>query len=338
MGGTTDYQQLLTDEARRAHIHALFGHRFTMQGKLQLPQLAAYNRLGTAEGLSELGTQICRWLGLKPNGLHIQFADKYSPAGYSIDIKAKQILVDAGYRKHPYSCGAVLALALTAYAITKASKEEPDQDLTELATIELGIGLWIVNALAPKISRYRQVYHLIDSSWHGKETVSLSAFSNAQYIEAVVQYAHENRIAADEYLPHIPKRSQLLIPEFTRKQSSRYLPETRMAHQHKKAARIFWIKVGLASLVIASGLSLAIYAASINTAQSDPRIQEQLRTIETLRTQYTDCQSEASKQQSDYDPNDLFLTRQVDATKARCESLRNQYNYAIDQYHHYIDL
>lgn len=262
MGGPITNQPLQTEEARRAHLHAIFGHRFTMQGKLQLPQLTTYNQLDNDKGLQELGAAICRWIGLKPNGLTIKLADTYIPSEYHIDIKTKQILIDPGYTKHPYSCGAILAIAVTTYAITRSTKVDPDRELVELATIELGISLWIINALAPKTTHYLRIYHLIDSSWQEKETLFLQAFSTAQYVENVVQYAHENRIPADEYLPHITKKSQTLIPVFIRNQSSRFLPEPHMIHQHIKAARIFWAKIILAALVITSALCLAIYVAS----------------------------------------------------------------------------
>jgi hypothetical protein len=332
MGGTTNYQQLLTDDARRAYLKALFGHRFTMQGKLQLPALSHYNEIITDDGLSIVGIEICRWIGIKPNGLRIAFSPERLSTGYYIDVQTKRIFIDSAYRKHPYSCAALLALALTSYAITKAGHIEPGKDMIEFTTIELGLGLWIINALAPKIKRYQKLYHLINTSWHDREVISLHAFGSTQYVEAVVKYAHENRIAADEYLPHILRRSQQLIPAFPRTQSNRYLPESVITRSHKKAARLFWIKVSLAALVIACACSLAIYAASFTAKSTNPKAQEQLRTIESLRSQYSGCQQEASKQQSTYDPNDLFMTRQVDATKARCESLRNQYNYAIDQY------
>lgn len=332
MGGVTTNQQLLTDEARRAHLHALFGHRFTMQGKLQLPELADYNGLETSAGLKDLGIEICRWIGLKPSGLDIQFSETALSQGYKTDLKSKQIRVNGAYKRHPYSCAALLTLAIISYAIEKAQHSAPNRELVELASIELGTGLWILNALEPKTRYHHKLYHLLDSSWHEREIISLQSFSSTQYVEAVVQYAHENRVPADEYIPHIPKRNQKLLPAFTASQSNRHLPESRMTVQHKKNARIFLIKIIVASLVIASAISVAIYAASIRATGNNPRAEQQLQVIDRLRKQHTDCLADASRQQSTYDPNDLFLTRQIDATKARCESLRNQYNYAIDQY------
>lgn len=322
----------MTNDAMRAHLHKLFSHRLTMQGKLQLPQLTNYNHLETDEGLSQLGYEICRWIGLKPNGLVIKFSETYLSSRYKTNTESKQVFVDGAYKKHPYSCAAILSLSLIDYAIEKAQHSEPSIELVELASIELGTGLWILNALQPKVQHHHKMYHLIDSSWHDREIISLSSFSTAQYVEAVVQYAHSNRIPADEYLPHIPKRNQSLLPPFTAGQSNRYQPESHATKEHKKAARTFLLKVIIASLVIASALSFAIYAASIKYDKSSPKNQDQFRNMELLRGQYSICLSNASKQQSEYDPNDLFMTRQIDATKAQCESLRNQYNYAVDQY------
>lgn len=331
MGGT-DYQLQLTDEARREHLHALFGHRFTMQGKLQLPELTHYNQIGTSKGLQSLATEMCRWIGLKPNGLEVNYSPGRIPSGYSVDIKSKQVRIEDTYAKHPYSCAAILTFALLCYAITKAGHSEPDQNFIEFAAIELGLGLWIINALSPNLPVHHKIYHIIDTSWHQRETLPLQSYSPAQFANSVIKYAHENRIAADEYLPHILKRNQQLVPQFVRTQTTRHLPEASITRQHRKAARLFWIKIVVSSAVIASAFVLTFYLIASEEKTINPEARKQLQLIESLRSQHAKCQQQASELQSSYDPNDLFMTRQVDAIKARCESLRNQYNYAIDQY------
>ncbi len=329
MGGI-EYQQLLTDDEKRAYLHEVFGHRFTHQGKLQLPELDQYNSLYTNEGLQHVGTAMCRWIGLRVSGLTFQFSDEAHT--FEVDLKSKSIFIHSSFKKHPYSCGAILALAVITYALQKANHATSDVATVEFASVELGLGLWIVNALQPEIKRSHKIYHIVSTSWDQREFITLQNYSAQSYADSVIRFAHENRIPAEDYLPYVPRRCRHLLPELITSHSERYLPETNATLSHKKTVRVFWAKIVLFGLVIASSISLAIYITishqSIDTTARD----QQASTIESLRGKYNDCLKEASRQQSTYDPNDLFMTRQVDATKARCESLRNQYNYAIDQY------
>lgn len=329
MGGI-DYRQLLTDDEKRAFLHEAFGHRFTHQGKLQLPELNQYNQIHTNEGLQDTGIGICRWIGLRVSGMKIQFSD--SAATFATDTKSKTILISSGLRKHPYSCAAILSLAILSYALEKSYKTKPNTPIIEFASVELGLGIWLINALRPDIKHSHKVHHIISTTWDQREFISLQNYSAESYVNSVIKFARDNRIAAEDYVPHIAKRCRHLLPDFIAGHSERHLPEPTITISHKKVARLFWAKIIISSLVLACSISLAIYIAAANHSVDTTAKQQQANTIESLRGEYNECQLEASRQQSSYDPNDLFMTRQVDATKARCESLRNQYNYAIDQY------
>lgn len=329
MGGT-EYQQLLTDDEKRAYLHEIFGHRFTHQGKLQLPELDQYNSIHTNEGLQQVGIAMCRWIGLRVSGLTFQFSD--SVHRFDVDLKSKSILVHSSFKKHPYSCGAILALTVITYALQKTGHEATNDATTEFGSIELGLGLWVVNALYPDIKHTHKIYHILNAAWDQREFVTLQNYSAQSYANSVIKFAHDNRIPAEDYLPYIPKRCRHLLPELITSHSERYLPETNAALNHKKSVRLFWTKIALVALVLASSISLAVYIGATQQSTDTAARDQQISKIDSLRSKYNDCEQEASHQQSTYDPNDLFMTRQVDATKARCESLRNQYNYAIDQY------
>lgn len=332
MGGEVT-QLLLTEDERQAKLDALFGHRFTERGKLQLPTTKQYNALHTDQGLQDLTIELCRWLGLKPNGLTAQYSKGKLPEEFQNDITGKTITINRLYRTHPYTTAALLAQAVTAYSIERYDHHQPDMAFVEFATVELGLGIWIVNALKPKIGLSQRLYHLIDSSWFHAEGIQLTQYQPRQYTERVVNYAHENRIAPETYVPHIAKRCRHLLPTFISDKVPQYLPETGASLRHKKSARILWLKVVLIALIIANGTIVGLYAlaSSPNTNDNSAK-HEQLEAIEILKKAHQKCLKEASEQQSTYDPNDLFMTRQIDATKSRCESLRNEYNAAIDQY------
>jgi hypothetical protein len=330
MGGRN--QQLLTDDDRRAYLHELLGHRLKSTERLQLPTLESYNFISTDSGLKTVAYEMCRQIGFKPGGLKVQYASKPLLAGYVVDQDTKTILIDPQLSRHVYSCGAVLAMAVVTYAVEHFSHQKADRPFIEFVTIETGLGLWIINALRPRISLRQKLYHIIDTSWFHKEGILMEAYSQRQYVERVVSFAHENHIDVDSYLPHVLERVRYLFPSFTLNQSHRYLPEAPSALVHKKAANQLWVKVILIVLIAASGIVFGVYALVSRQAPVNPEIERLHRQVNKLKKSYEDCQQEVSKQQSTYDPNDLFMTRQIDDTKSRCESLRNKYNYTLDQY------
>jgi hypothetical protein len=331
MGGES-FQQLLTDDDRRAHLHTLLAHRFKAHEQIQLPTLEQYNNLHSDEGLKAAGYEMCRQLGFKPSGLKIHYGEDLLQSGFSVTHTSKTILISPLFKQHPYACGAELVLAVVSYVLEHLAHRLPDRDFTEFATIESGLGLWIVNALRPQLSLRQKIFHLLDSSWFHSEGIQLVAYSPKQYVERFVSYTHENHITADTYLPYVLPRVRYLFPEFILSQSARHLPEATVSLHHKRSANLLWLKIILISLITACGISLGVYISASQPDQVNPEIERRHQIAQDLKKSYDECQNEASKQQSTFDPNDLFLTRQVDDTKTRCESLRNQYNYAVDQY------
>ncbi len=331
MGGES-FQNLLTDEDRHAHLHKLLAHRFKAHEQIQLPSLEHYNILGADEGLQSVGREMCRQLGFKPNGLKIHYGNEPLGSGYQVDYPSKTLLIDPQLKKHPYSSGAELVLAVTAFVLEYFSREAPDRAFIEYATIETGMGLWVVNALRPQLTFKQKIYHLLDTSWFHSEGIQLVAYSPKQYVERFVSFTHGNHITIDAYLPHVLSRVRYLFPDFVLSHSARYLPEAAVTLQHKRSANLLWVKVTLVALIMTSGIVFGVYALNNEPTPVNPEIARQHKIAAELKKSYADCQDQASRQQSTYDPNDLFMTRQIDNTKTRCESLRNQYNYAVDQY------
>ncbi len=333
MGGkTSDKPVLLTDEARRAKLDALLGHRLSQRGNVFLPTTAQYNALTTPSGLTDFGVALCRWTGLKPSGLTFVYEDL--GADYSVNTADKTIRINQEYQTHPYSAGGIVTLAVMAYLIEYFDHAIPDRSFIEFSTIDCGLGLVILNGLRPTLSRHQRLYHILQSHWFHNDGLALTNYSHAQYAQAIVSYAHENRVPSESYTQHILARCQYLLPAFITNKTMLYLPEATISLHHKRAARLLWVKIITIALIVGAGTAIGIYIA---TQQEQPstnntsRISE-LEAVLSQKRAYEECITEASQQLSTYDPNDLFLNRQVDATKARCESLRNEYNFSLDQY------
>lgn len=330
MGGKI-YQELLTNDDRRVHLHEILGHRLKSSGKLDLPNIEQYNKLSTNPGLRAVAYEMCRQIGFKPTGLKVMFDDDVIEAGFRVNAQSKAVYIDPRFIDHPYTCGAVLTLAVTAYAIELFGHEPPDRPFIEFATIETGLGLWILNALRPKSSLARRIYHSIDTSWFHNEGLRLESYSQKQYAERLVSYAHDNRVTPDSYLPHTNPDVKQLLPALITLRDGRYLPEIPIITKHKTATKALWTKILLVSLIGASGITFGIYVAATGSDSVHPEKARLQAHVEYLKLEHQKCQSDASDKLSQYDPNDLFLTRQVDSIKSRCESLRNQYNFTVDQ-------
>ena len=321
---------LLTDEERAAKLDSLLEDRFTERGTLQLPQTSDYNRLTTDNGLKTVAYEMCRHLGVKPNRLRVVFST--DSTNQNVSFANNTITIDQTYRNHPYITGALLALGVIEYFIERYDKHSPDSALVEYATIHTGLGLWILNALTPRLSIRESLYHVLNGSWHNREGMQLESYKPDQYAHNLAAYAHDNRIAPEIYIKNVTARSRYLMPSFAIKQSSLSLPEPDAIQHHRKLANILWVKIILIGLIIAIALTASLYLWSQQKPIDSARQADDLQALQIIKHSFDACEKKASTQQSSYDPNDLFMTRQVDATKSRCESLRNEYNYALDQY------
>lgn len=323
---------LLTNDEQRAKLDSLLGHRFVERGQLMMTSTSDYNSLTSNEGVTKLAHEMCRWLGMKPNGLSASFARSKTTDLYEVDLKHKQITIDPRYTDHPYAAAGLLALAISHFFIEKYDHEVPDHSLIEFATIETGLGLWVANSLQPRLSRRQKIYHMIDGSWFHSEGLQLRSYSSQQYVDAVTQYAHDNRVAPESYLPHLLRRVRHLFPRFATNTSNIYLPSSNSTVKHQRAANLLWAKIILTACILASGCVVGIYAITTKSPDTSAAEQQSRQSIAIIKNSYDECIDKASEQQSSYDPNDIFMTRQIDATKSQCQSLRNEYNAAISRH------
>lgn len=328
MKGEESGNVLLTDEERRVQLQKLYGHRLTKPGKLHLPTAATYDSLTTDEGLHKLFTEFCRWLGFKPEKVQVYFSTHTT--SYASDNS--QIVIGQAYQRHPYAAGALLALATLDHFIERYSHAVPDRVTLEFASLESGLSLWVLNGLRPKLSWAQSIYHVLDASWVHREGIRLENYNPAQYAHEIADYAQRNRLPTEEYITHVSKQRRHLLPKHVSLSILPALPEPTIALQHQKAARQLWLKLLLIVSIVTAVICLGIYLwAGRHPAVSARQLEDQ-KALEVMKSSYDACAEKATQEQNTYDPNDLFLNRQIEATKGRCESLRNEYNYALDQY------
>ncbi len=172
----------------------------------------------------------------------------------------------------------------------------------------------------------------MDASWVHREGIRLEQYNGPQYAHEVAAYAQRNRLPIEEYITHISKQHRHLLPEHVSSFKLPGLPEPNITLQHQKAARQLWLKVVTIVSIFAATACLGIYLWTSRQPEVSAKQLEDRKALEIMKSSYNACTNKAKEEQNTYDPNDMFLNRQVDATKSRCESLRNEYNYALDQY------
>lgn len=320
---------LLTDDELRAKLNSLLASGFTERGNIMLPNTALYNKLHANLGLHEVFMQMCRWLGVKPRQVTVVFSQPNKPQPLFAN---NSITIDYRCKDHPYVAGGLLAIAAIMYYCDHFSNEVPDMEFVEFATIETGLGLWVVNGLRPKSKRSHALYQVVKGLWLHKEGLALARYTPELYAHTVAQFAHTNHIPPETYLPSISAQNRYLLPNIATAHSPRSLPEPQALVAHRHAARQLWLKYILVSAVLASIVCFGLYFWQSNRPVKSAAELQSEQSLAVIKQSLDACQKLATQQQNDFDPNDLFLTRQIDATKNRCKSLLNEYNYALNQH------
>lgn len=327
-----DWRPLLTEDELRAKLNSMLASGFTERGNMFLPTTALYNKLHSNLGLHEVFIAMCRWLGVKPRQVTVVFsqAGKRLPPLYADG----SITIDHRCKDHPYMVGALLAIAAIMYYADHYSHDTPDIEFTEFATIETGLGLWVVNGLRPKNKHSHAVYQVVKGLWLHKGGLALSRYSPELYAHSVAQFAHANHILPETYLPSVSAQNRYLFPAMTTSHSTSSLPEPRAIVAQRKAARQLWLRYFIVATIVASIVCFGLYFWQDSRPDVSVEEQQSEQSLAVIKKSLEACQDQVVQQQNNFDPNDLFLTREIDATKNRCKSLLNEYNYALNQHEH----
>ena len=320
---------LVTDNERTARLHELLGARFTHHGQLHLPTFGQYEALSDDDGLQALAKDMCRWLGYKPRSLNVTYGN--IDTADHVQVNSASITVSKDFNDHPLVTGGLLARAVIRF-VSEHHHFVPDERFVEVNTIESGLGIWIINAFQPKTSKREKLYHMLDGNWLQRDGIQLQTMSMAEYLRQFDIYTRQNHLFPEDYAKSISKRSKFMIPLTPSSTKVTLMAEPSTTLGHIKSANGLWLRIGL----LASTLAIVVITGLILVSgQTRPTPYDQTRDSESLRiikASLGECIRKASEQESTYDPNDLFMTRQIDATKNRCESLRNQYNDNLSTY------
>lgn len=327
MKGVVNQSELLvTDTERLAKLQDILGSRFVHSGELLLPTFRQYDDLETEAGLLALTKDMLRWLGYKPHRLHVSYVEQ--DALYAITHET--ISISAKFHDHPLVTGGILACAVIQF-VSEHHHFLPDTRFVERATVETGFGLWIINALQPKRSYAEKLYHMLDGAWAQLEGLQLQAMSTSEYLQVFTAFTAEHRLFPEEYGRSVSKRSLHVLPNTASNTKIIPMVEPSATLAHLRNTRLLWLRITLLALTTSAIITFGVIFWSHRDTSSYDQSRD-VSSLSVIKQSLNQCIQKASNEQSSYDPNDLFMARQIDATKARCESLRNQYNDALSSY------
>ena len=326
-GEPTTGQTLLTDDELRTYLRSVIHNGFVQRGNMSVPTTAQYNLLGTDDGLKAVFHDICRWLGTKPSGITIAYTTEQTAL-----YKDNGISIPAACATHPLITGRLLVFAALTYYLERYGHKVPTQSLIEFASIETGLGIWVLNGLPPRAKKHRSLYHKIKGHHVDQLTQPLTHYTTVLYAHQLANYAHNNHILAEQYLAGVSQTHRYLLPTVVTSKSVRSLTEPIAISNHHAAARLLVVRCILLAGIAAAIITLGILLYTITRPAVSYEQKQSELTLKVMKTAVDACVDKAQLQQNTFDPNDFSLTQQTDATKVRCESLRNEYNYALKQH------
>lgn len=306
--------ELLTLPDKIQQLEAVFA-KYHLKHDVFLPSDKFYADVTGPESLEAKAQEIFSFLGMKHRSVE-----------FHIDPDSEQLIVYRWHGGHSqitlgWQCqdDALLAGAALAHAIVhhllhvraklSLSPAENNEELTDLGTIYAGLGVLILNGL------------------NGNHS-PLGSMAKANYIAECTDYFKARGIVTSLWQPYV-------LPEVAAEITAGGLPRHRYRHvirrqlerrsSHKR-------QFALAGLSLAIVASLLIFQKLTTPKFLSAEMQNQKETIELLKVQHRECEETVNRKLTTWDTSDIFMMRQIDADKSRCASLRNRYNYEVNQY------
>lgn len=325
----------LTQAQKIDQLRELLGKNFKHWGELFTPSSNFYPTELDDAGLQAMGRQLLGWLGLRPVGLKIRFAPELSEASSYQALDGEHvIMIQERYRHLPFECAGILARLLLHYVIKdrrqSATVELPNyEELLDLATLYSGLGLVTLNA-APGGDNWSSRLRLSLGRFGRIQMPALGFYSAKQYGQLFKQYVDHFRLEPATWSPYLLPWARRWLPRAWRPAAKATRPSfVATAEQHLRVSNLKIL--GLVFVLVAL-VGLSWYVSSLRPKRLPPVLQAQYDQIEVLRQAYDACRQSVVAKQRQYDQSDLFLLRQIEAVESRCTSLRNRYNYAVEQY------
>lgn len=317
------------DEMRVLQVALL--DRLPQKGVLFTPSQSFYEQLTTSDGIRNAARELYRWLGVKPYRLRAVIAQTDDITYLSGTLTVPTALVRA-----PYLLAACLAMRIVRQVLCDRLETSPDTSVVERASVEAGLGIIVLNGIAQQ-TQHHSVLHAAFSTHHPL-FLALEGCTPRQYGLAVAAYVHTYRLDSGTLMAHLSQPAQTLMPPYTRHyaRAARPDPTIMVAHRARLSSLAYRWLAG--SVAIASSLTLGLFIWAQRPYRAPATTQEQYQKVALLRQQYDACVQTAKKNRSAASLDDFYADQAINSTLARCQSLRNQYNYETGVYNQMVDV
>ncbi|MBA3758022.1 hypothetical protein H0X10_00090 [Candidatus Saccharibacteria bacterium] len=308
--GTT----LLTQTDKVVSLDKLFA-KYRHTHDVFLPDETFYKAVTGPEDVEHMAGSIFKWLGIKHRSITFHI-DPSQDQLVTVDVHKTSTRVVVGWVNQidPFICGASVAHAIVHHLLICRAKldlgnDQENEELADLGTIYLGLGIVVMNGF-------------------GSRTSVLGSMARTNYVAECLDYFKDRNVVPSLWQPYV-------IPSVIAQNTRNHLPDNqyvpyirtqRTTHQtHKKRLVI----IGSMALVM-TGLLVAVFATKPRYLSAE--MQDQKESINLLKDQHKQCQDTVLRKRQTWDQSDIFILRQIEADQTRCTSLKNRYNYEVGQF------
>jgi hypothetical protein len=302
----------LTAEARQQAIMTMFDDFLPRLGELFLPDDLFYTAGARRQTANNMLQKLCTWLGIKPGYIGLVFesdGETHDGSRYSLYVE-REILADE------FRLGAFLAYGLTQFLLEERKRVHlPDKNtqaaLMANASVAFGLGLVILNGLAPRYS-WLQGRHI-----HQRHRL-IKSFPVANYAQLVHSYTAQKHIPAQAYDFCLAPWAATSLGLHTPKRSTHMVRATRhrMHTNNLKLIGLGWLGVMF--------IMIATFAYVQRPHKFSVAAQAANMQANSVAAQLTTCLSDLSYQRQYTDPSDIHSERALAAKQTECSGLQNQ--------------
>lgn len=305
---------LLTHADKIKKIEEVFsGIRY--MADIFLPDDEFYGQIITVEDPERMADILFKWLGIKHRSVQFHIdPNQEQLIVYSHKKNTSQISLGLPVLEDPLLCGAAVAHAIVHHLLIGRAKislgdHDENEALADLGTIYAGFGVLILNSL-------------------DTVQVPLGSMAVANYASEFMDYCNEHRIVNSVWQPYVlpSVATEYLSSRSAIKKLKPFIRRRLITQRTKKRKLVLGLV--MSGLIV---IGISIFTLTRPTGLS-PDLQEKRDAIAILRSQIEQCHNLVKYKQQKWDQSDIFIQRQIDADRTRCESLTSRYNYELNDY------
>jgi hypothetical protein len=290
---------------------------------LFLPDSEIYCYKSSGNSTEIIAKKIFVWLGIKPNSI------TYSDNLVVDDKKAlRNFTISATSHQHPMVNVAGITKQCMEYFLTR-KKVDINPEITEKAIIDFGLSLLVINSFqSDKI-----IGNFLKNN-NSQENV-LNSLNKKDFCRRFNDYVRNNQLDNDIIIEHTIKSSRPYL-DFkhsgrTKERNESFVITENNRQQKNKTKFVLLIACICASFV------LVTFLYSQKPKGLTKEVLAQKNEINTLEQSYRSCISNLKVKQQSYDLDDVYMVRQIQAQFNECTSIKNNYDYKVQQYNKKIN-